>query len=111
MDDRARLALEQLARHAVTPDLDQIANEVEMLRQELTALRAVSGLLTPSEVDRRTRVAELRAQGMSVRAIAWSLGCNRATVSADLRRLAVPRPSLITGLDGRRTRGPSPAGL
>lgn len=110
MDDAARQALEQLVRPIVSRELDSLSVELVMLRRELVALRAVSGLLDRGEIERRQRVAELRRTGASVRAIAAATGSDRATVTADLKALDVPRPARVRGLDGRVTRGPSSAG-
>jgi hypothetical protein len=53
-------------------------------------------------------VAELRQAGLSQRAIAAAVHAHRATVAKDLQVAGVPRPAMIYGRDGRRTRGPSP---
>ena len=110
MDAAQRMALDAVIRRAVARDLDQLAGELERVRREIRALRLAAGLpLDPPEVERRERVAAMRRRGMSVRSIALAVGVHRATVTADLRTVGVPRPPQIVGLDGRTTPGPRPS--
>lgn len=55
--------------------------------------------------ERREVVAELRAEGMSTRAIASAVGIGRGTVHRDIEATvpsgAVEQPERITGLDGK----------
>ena len=59
---------------------------------------------------RRQRVAEMRAAGMSKRAIAPALGVSTGTVSADLAALGpAPEGAVVIALDGsRRAASPAP---
>lgn len=102
MDTRAQHALEDLARRAVSHDLDALAVELQELRQTVALLERQAGLspdrLPPDE--RREQVAELRAQGLSTRTIAAVTGCHRTTVLADVRRLGLPTPPRTLGADG-----------
>jgi predicted transcriptional regulator len=62
-------------------------------------------MLRPTPAARLERVAELRRQEMSQRAIADTLGCSPAQVNADVRELerrGVELPSNVVSLDGAR---------
>jgi hypothetical protein len=50
----------------------------------------------------RALVAELRSQGLSIRAISERTGIGRSTVADHLATLGVRAPPRITGRDGRR---------
>ena len=109
MDSSARQALEQIVRQVAYRDIDRLTVELDRQRRQLLALRAAVGLpVDPPESERREHVVEMRRAGMSTRAIALAIGVHRATVAADLRAVAAPRPDRILGLDGRVTRGPRP---
>jgi hypothetical protein len=109
----ARDVLEELVRKTMRSDLDALIRHMEeelaAVRREVVVLRRLAGL--PSgplgREERRVRAVELRSSGLSLRAIAAELGCDRSTAAADLRCAGVERPARIVGLDGRRTRGPS----
>jgi hypothetical protein len=102
--------LEDLARRAVSRDLDAIAREVEWVRREVAVLRLASGL--PSgplgRAERRAQALEMRSAGYSVRAISRALRVRRETIAQDFRELGVPPAPIVTGLDGRQVRGPRP---
>lgn len=112
MDGRARLALEDVVRRTVAADLDELATEVANLRREVLTLERLCGLPgTPlPRRERRLRVAEMRANGFSVRSIATELHCDRNTVVGDLKALGVAPPAgQVVGLDGRTTRPRMPS--
>lgn len=69
-------------------------------------------LALPRE-ERREAVAELRAEGMSTRAIGSALGVNQATVVRDLgstdASASVDQPARVTSLDGRERPATQPS--
>jgi hypothetical protein len=102
VDEAARQRFEQLVRATICRELDQVTNEIEVLRKEVAALRAASGLPTGSlrQAERREQVVALRARGVSLRAIARLLNSRHETIAADLKALGVPKASISIGLDG-----------
>lgn len=119
MNAAQRHAFDQAVRQVVAGDLDTLAAELAAVRRELASVERLGGQVTALEAiagggalprrERITRAAELRTQGVSVRAIASALHTDRGTVARDLKQLGVPVPETISGLDGRTTRGPRPA--
>lgn len=75
------------------------------------------GMALPQD-ERKQVVAELRAEGMSTRAIGAAVGVDQKTVVNDLRReensspdAAVTTPSNVIGLDGKTYTRPAPVPL
>lgn len=102
MDDRARAALQDLARAAVLPAIDQLHGEVERLRWQVAVLERAAGLATTrlAPAQRQEQVAALRERGLSTSLIARSLAVGRDTVMKDLRVLQLPPPTATVGSDG-----------
>lgn len=65
------------------------------------------GQLRLGRAERQEAVAELKAAGMSTRAIGSVLGVHHGTVARDVAN-ATPDPTPITGLDGKTYQPPSP---
>jgi hypothetical protein len=110
VDTRARHALEDAIRQAVSHDLDQLATELRALRRTVAMLERAAGLATDrlDPRERREQAAALRAQGLSAGVIARATGVHRATTMKDLREVGAPRPVRTIGLDGyTRTHRPS----
>lgn len=78
----------------------RMAEDLNIARRQVTAAEA-----REARARRIERVADLRAQGMSTRAIAAEVGVSQSQVVADIREATEQgcsvEPEKVTGLDGR----------
>ena len=94
--------LNHLRDNLTAAEADQAIRE--MGATELTVADLIPKPMTVNE--RREAVVQMRARGMSLRAIAAELGVNEATVKRDLDSTVadatVEQPDVITGRDGKK---------
>ncbi len=98
MDAAAYRALQDLARDALSEDLNEVMNRLTTLERLLGMVREKNGA-----PERRAAVVELRRRGFSINAIAKSVNAHPNTVAHDLAVIGEPPPRVVRGLDGRRT--------
>jgi Homeodomain-like domain len=98
MDAAQRLALEQLCRHALAAELDELEARVAQLERRLGPRS-----FARHELDRQRRAAVLHArrQGLSIAMIAAALGLGTSTVAAILEAEQVDEPERVRGRDGK----------
>lgn len=98
----AQALIAEVARSAVSRDLDELAGELTRLRNELQALRAESRRPPPpmSPQERRQQVIELRQRGLSIPKIAQYLEIAKSTAARDAHGVGVPRSTRGVRVNG-----------